>query len=491
MDNVQDAVYWVEEDARISYVNDAACRLTGYDRDELVGMFVTELNPDIPEEAWPQVWSSLKAAGKRTFETRHRTKDGLAFPVEVSANFLQYRGKEYSCAFVRDITARQQLETRLRQAEKMEALGQLAGGIAHDFNNQLMGIMGYADVLHRRLANEPTLAGLADAIRDLVRRAADLTSQLLAFSRKGVYVARPVDLHRVVGDVTHMLAHSLDKKIRLRPQLEAREPFTLGDASQLQSAILNLALNARDAMPDGGTLVISPSNVHLDDSVASDRLFPAAAGEYVRLTVSDTGTGMEPETRRRAFEPFFTTKAMGKGTGLGLAAVYGTVRSHRGTLGIRSHPRRGTEVEVFLPVTHERESLSSDREALESRLAQIRVLLVEDEEALRDVTRQMLEDVGCTVTAFGDGAQALHHFAKAPDDFDVVILDMVMPLMNGRETLRAMRSIRPDVRALIASGYSLEGETRATLEEGARGFVQKPYDSATLARKILEVLERA
>jgi two-component system cell cycle sensor histidine kinase/response regulator CckA len=491
VDNLSDAAYWIERDARITYVNDAACRLTGYDRGELLRMRVYDLNPDISEETWPEVWASLKRTGKRTFEARHQGKDGRMIPVEISANFLRFRGREYSCAFARDITERRQLEMRLRQAEKMEGLGQLAGGIAHDFNNQLMGIMGYAEVLNRRLVGQPELGLLAGNIRESVRRAGELTTQLLAFSRTGMRQSQRVDVHRLVADVINILHHSIDKNIRIDHRLEAECPYVLGDSTQLQSAVLNLALNARDAMPEGGTLTLASANVHLDEGLHPDQLFSAPPGEYVRLTVSDTGVGMDPETRRRAFEPFFTTKPSGKGTGLGLAAVYGTIRGHGGTIGIRSSPGAGTAVEVCLPATIVAPA-DAELESAEprSRLRSLHVVLVEDEPVLREVTKKMLEDLGCRVTTFGSGMEAVHFYSDRSATVDVVILDMVMPVMNGRETFLAMRAVNPRVRALLASGYSLEGEARAALECGARGFVQKPYDSATLARKIVEVLDQ-
>jgi two-component system cell cycle sensor histidine kinase/response regulator CckA len=490
VDNLSDAAYWIEQDASITYVNAAASRLTGYSRDELLGMFIYDLNPSITRETWPEVWANLKRAGKRIFETTHQARDGRILPVEVAANFLEFDGREYSCAFVRDIADRRRIELRLRHAEKMEALGQLAGGIAHDFNNQLMGIMGYADVLGRRLADQPRLSGLAESIRHSVQRAAELTTKLLSFSRREVFVPESVDLHRVVTDVLDLLAHSLDKRITMVRRLEAESRCVLGDPTQLQSAILNLALNARDAMSDGGTLSFSTTNVVLDETFGSSRLFPASSGDYVRLTVSDTGEGMDAQTRQRIFEPFFTTKTEGKGTGLGLPAVYGTIQSHRGTLDVRSEPGRGTEVQVYLPVTPGAppEIAASDA-TLQSRLRSAHVLLVEDEAPLREVTQRLLEDLGCRVTVFADGESAVRFFERSFKAVDLVVLDMVMPIMTGRETFVAMKRIDPGIKAVLASGYGVEHEARATIELGARGFIQKPFDSSALAKTLVEVLE--
>jgi len=411
--------------------------------------------------------------------------------VEVSANFVELRGKEYCCSFARDITDRKQLEMRLRQGEKMEAIGQLAGGIAHDFNNQLMGIMGYADVLRVRAFDQPKLADLAGEIIESARRAADLTSQLLAFSRKGRYVSEDVDLHRLIGEVVGMLSHTIDKKIVMIQQLEAQAPVTTGDPSQLQSALLNLALNARDAMPLGGRLSFATTNVTFGETTPPNQSSPPLSGEYVCLSVSDTGEGIDPLILPRIFEPFFTTKG-GKGTGLGLAAVYGTVESHKGTVSVRSEPGQGTVVEVHLPVTRVAPAVIAKRDSeRESRLRSAHVLVVDDEPAVRDVTQRLLENQGCKVTTFQNGREALRFYEQSFRTADVVVLDMVMPIMDGRETFLAMRAVNPGIRALLASGHSVDEDAQAVLTGGARGFIQKPFEGSMLAKKIIEALETA
>lgn len=488
VESLSDAVYWVAEDARIVHVNDSACHMSGYDRKELVGMSITDLNPQVSLENWPDVWQNLKRAKRRTFQTVHQRKDGRTFAVEIVANFLERQGQEYSCAFVRDITDRKQLELRLRQAEKMEALGQLSGGVAHDFNNQLMGVMGYAEVLRVRARNEPKLAELAANIIHSAQRAADLTRQLLAFSRRGPFVSEPVDLHEIVGEVVSILSHTIDKRILVKQKLEAGFPVTTGDASQLQSAILNLALNARDAMPTGGVLTFATTNVKLDESSGPDEPFPFVSGDYARLSVSDTGEGIEADKLHRVFEPFFTTKGV-KGTGLGLAAVYGTIRHHHGTVNVRSDIGNGTVVDVCLPVTKlaraEIARRDSERDAL---LRSTHVLVVDDEPAVRDVTRRLLEERGCKVTTAENGKEALAFYKESFKTVDVVLMDMVMPIMGGRETLQAMRAINPNVRALLTSGHGTEEDVQAALNNGARAFIEKPFAGSTLVLRIVETL---
>ena len=476
VEHLADAAYWVLEDASIVYVNEAACRLLGYSRDELLSLTINDLNADVPSSAWPGLWQQLRKERRRTFETRHLAKDGSKIPVEISANLMVFDGIEFSCAFARDIRERKELELRLRQAEKMEAIGQLAGGIAHDFNNQLMGIMGYADLLSREVAEDPDLAELVHNILLSVTRSAELTAQLLAFSRKGKYLSEPVDLHQIVREVASILAHSIDKRIKVSHELQAARSHTIGDQSQLQSAVLNLALNARDAMPDGGTLMFTSENVELDASFQCEHGFPITAGNFVKLTVTDTGTGMTAEVQRRMFEPFFTTKAKGKGTGLGLAAVYGTVKNHRGAIRIHSKPLMGSRLELFLPVGSETLEIHRPREVDDARARySAKIMVVEDEPQLRDVARRMLESLGYTVTTFASGDQAVSYFKAHHANVDLVILDMVMPVMSGRETFRLLREIEPNVKALLASGYSLDGDAQAILDDGVIGFIQKPY----------------
>lgn len=481
VEHLADAAYWVLEDASIVYVNEAACRLLGYSRDELLSLTISDLNADVPSSAWPGLWQQLRQERRRTFETRHLAKDGSKIPVEISANLMVFDGIEFSCAFARDIRERKELELRLRQAEKMEAIGQLAGGIAHDFNNQLMGIMGYADLLSREVADNPDLAELVHNILLAVTRSAELTAQLLAFSRKGKYLSEPVDLHQIVREVASILAHSIDKRIKILHELHAARSHTIGDQSQLQSAVLNLALNARDAMPEGGTMIFTSENVDLDSSFQSEHGFPITPGSYIRLTVTDTGTGMTAEVQRRMFEPFFTTKAKGKGTGLGLAAVYGTVKNHRGAIRIHSKPLMGSRLELFLPVGSETLESHRPREIDDPRLRHsAKIMVVEDEPQLRDVARRMLESLGYTVTTFESGDQAVSYFKAEHANVDLVILDMVMPVMSGRETFRLLREIEPNVKALLASGYSLDGDAQAILDDGVLGFIQKPYGRKAL-----------
>ncbi|HEX2657181.1 MAG TPA: response regulator [Polyangia bacterium] len=484
VDRMADGVYWTRADASIAYVNDATCQMMGYSRDELLRMYIFDLNPDVTPEHWTYIWSLLQQAKRRTMETRHRAKDGRMVPLEVVANYFVFNGHEYSCSFTRDITERKQMELRLRESEKMRAIGQLAGGVAHDFNNQLAGISGCADLLEAEFGAKPAAQALLAQIHRAVKRSADLTSQLLAFSRQGKYVTEAVDLHDLAAEVLDMLDHSIDKRVRLVRRFDAPASIIEGDPSQLESALLNLAINARDAMPEGGHLTISTQNRALDQAACNALDPQIAPGNYVILGVTDTGQGMTPETMERMFEPFFTTKEKSGGTGLGLAAVYGTVRNHKGAITVNSAPGEGTRVLVYLPVSQASRPIAARPPQVDARLPPLRIMLVDDEEAVREVVRRMLESLDCQVAAFEDGAKAVEFFRRSGKEVDLVLLDLCMPGLSGHETFVALQECDPAVNVLLVSGYSMAGEAQALLEKGARGFLQKPYRRAELAAEL-------
>lgn len=489
VDNLVDAAYWITEDARIVYVNQTACKMLGYTREELMQMRMHEINPNASAEKWPVIWKLLKDGLNRTFEVEHKTKDGRLVPVEIAANFFEFEGVEYSCAFARDISERKQLELSLRQSEKMRAIGQLAGGVAHDFNNQLATIVGYADLLQSKKGDDAERKKYVEQIHLSARRAADLTNQLLAFSRQGKYRSEAIDLNELAKEVAEILEHSMEKNIQIVRRLSGEGTVVEGDPSQLQSALLNLALNARDAMKGGGRLRISTQRRILDEAICKEENLDVPAGAYVVLLVEDTGVGMNDETLSRIFEPFFTTKSKGEGTGLGMAAVYGSVRSHGGTVVVQSESGKGTKVQILLPAQDVQAKISPKKERLEKLPPlEAHVMVVEDEVSVLKVVTLLLQQLGCTVHAFESGAEAVKFFEISSNKVSLVLLDMRMPGMDGRETFHALRQIDPRVKVLLASGYSVEGDARDLLNDGAHGFLQKPYRKKHLAEELNRLL---
>jgi CheY-like chemotaxis protein len=366
----------------------------------------------------------------------------------------------------------------------MEAIGRLAGGIAHDFNNQLAGIMGFAELLLDSLGDD-SLRKYADNILKASRRAAGLTRKLLTFARKSSIVKAPTDIHAVIGEVVALLQHSIDKRIDIALHLDAQPSEIQGDPSQLPNALLNLALNARDAMPQGGLLTLATATVQRGRRTEDLDLDP---GPYLRITVTDTGVGMDAETRRHLFEPFFTTKGPGEGTGLGLASVYATVRSHGGDLVVESAPGCGTTIQVFLPFGIAAPQIVAVDAAPLRFPASGRILLLDDEELVRDLAAGILRDAGYQVVTGADGEDALRRFGLAQQPFDLVILDLMMPRLGGRDTFAAMRRIDPSVRVLVVSGLPLDGEAQLVLDEGAAGFLSKPFERAELLRKVADAI---
>lgn len=387
-----------------------------------------------------------------------------------------------------DITNMRMLENRLKQKEKLEAVGQLAGGIAHDFNNQLSGIMGYADMLSESLT-DLKYKKYADNILQASERAADMVKKLLAFSRKGKYLSVPVDMHRIIGETVDLLYHSVDKKIKFNQILKADPCTVKGDPGQLQNALLNVALNARDAMPQGGELSMSTEVVYLDQNYCKLHSTEVGEGKFLLISVSDTGCGMSGDLQKKIFEPFFTTKAEGKGTGMGLAAVYGTIKSHRGIINVYSEEGRGSCFRIYLPledVNYVDEHVQEQGDAL--RFDGLRVLLVDDEETMRDVGSDMLEDLGCKVILCKDGLEAIDCYRQIWQNIDLVIIDMVMPNIGGKDAFVEMKKINQDIKAVLVSGYSLNGEAQDIINKGVKNFIQKPFQKHVLVNVISTVI---
>ena len=392
----------------------------------------------------------------------------------------------YLLGISEDITERKSVEEQLRQAQKMDVVGQLAGGIAHDFNNMLTGIIGAAEMLNWRLGDDPYNAKLTGVILEAATRSADLTRQLLAFSRKGKITSTPISVNDCISAVVAMLERTIDKRITLEVKLAAVNPIVIGDPGLLQNALLNLAINARDAMPEGGTLSFSTANLELGPPGAMALPALLSPGPYLEIAVSDTGIGMTAEVLEHMYEPFFTTKETGKGTGLGLAAVYGTVKEHNGTINVCSEPGQGTVFRVCLPSGLSLNAPATSRE--ETVQGRGGIMLVDDEAILRLSGHCLLEELGYQVYLAEDGEQALELYARERDRIGLVILDMVMPKLSGKETFLRLKELDPQVRVLFSSGFHREGTVNELLEIGAKGFIHKPYRLQLLSKSVAEAL---
>jgi CheY-like chemotaxis protein len=318
--------------------------------------------------------------------------------------------------------------------------------------------------------------------------AANLTKQLLSFARKGQYQMMAVDVHKSIGNVAGILSNTIDRRIRIKQSLRARPSIIMGDPTQIENALMNLALNARDAMPEGGELIFSTDIAGFDQSYVVQHQYRIEPGQYVMISVTDTGTGIEDEIIKHIFEPFFTTKGPGKGTGLGLASVYGIAKNHKGSIECYSEPGHGTVMKVYLPLTENPEAQAPALPAASVRPGTGSLLLVDDEHMIREMAGQMLKGLGYQVATCQDGQEAVDYYMKHHAGIDLVILDMIMPKLNGREAFLLMRKINPGVRALLASGFSADGEVQEVLKLGILGFVQKPFRMAELSARIQDAL---
>ena len=480
---------WVydADSLRFLAVNEAAVRHYGYTRAEFLSMAITDIRPREDVDTLLSDLQQQGGPGSRTPGTwRHRKKDGTLIDAEITAGRVIFEGRPAALVLAQDVTERLQLEERLAQAEKMEAIGRLAGGVAHDFNNLLTVISGYAEILLGRpgMPGREQLAEIAHA----AEQAAGLTRSLLAFSRRQVLHPRVLDLNDIVAGmepmVQRIIGDDVSVGVRLAPGLAAVE----ADQAQLERVILNLAANARDAMPHGGRLTIETANVELDDGYVTGR-GEGTAGPNVLLAVSDSGIGMSEDVQRHLFEPFFTTKPPGAGTGLGLSTVFGVVKQSGGSIYVYSEEGRGTTIKVYLPAAAP--DRVEDAEAagdLAAERGSETIMVVEDDESVRDLVRLMLESKGYNVLAAAGAAEAER---ICTDGVDLLLTDVVMPDVNGPVLAERLSATSPSMRILFMSGYSDVAVYRHGEISPDASFIEKPFTDRTLARKVREVLDGA
>ena len=485
-------------DARILSVNNEMCQLLGYTPEELYALRIDDIDPSFPLDQWNMHRRDLRARGSNTFESTHRRKDGTLCPVEITNTYLEFEGNGFAISFVRDISDRKKaentqvrLEQQLLQSQKMESIGRLAGGVAHDFNNLLTVIQGYCDLMEEDLPHGNPLLEELGQIRLASQRAATLTRQLLAFSRKQILSPSILTLNDLVTNLRKMLERLIGEDITLTTTLDPDLRPIIADPGQIEQVIMNLVINARDAMPIGGTLIIETSNIDLDQNYATTHP-EAPAGPCALLTVTDTGCGMDEITQARIFEPFFTTKEAGKGTGLGLATAYGIIKQSGGEITVTSRLGYGTTFQILLPATT---SVASDQADPHMHTAASggseTILLVEDDALVRSLVRTVLRNEGYTLLEAADGREALVIASQHPGSIDLLLTDVVMPQMSGRELAEQLRQTRRQIKVLFMSGYTDDAVVRHGLLMARVEFLAKPFSRLKLAAKVREVLDKA
>lgn len=424
------------------------------------------------------------------FIATHNFYDGKEIIVNFSAKPVYSDDNKVTDILVEglDITDFRRVEERLKHAEKMESIGILAGGVAHDFNNMLGGIIGCAESLQRLITKNPDANNFTNMIIESSEKAAKLIKNLLAFSRKQQIFNSVIDVHKVIEDSIMLLTHTVDKRIQIESQLSAETSAISGDQSQLQNILLNLGINASHAMPNGGKLTFTSKIINFDATYCSTSPFKLSPGNYLQIDVRDNGSGIGEENLKHIFDPFFTTKEQGKGTGLGLSAVYGTVIQHMGAITVHSELGIGTVFSIYLPLSNQ-DKTEGVTLPPQSATQEGNVLVVDDDKIMRLTAKKILESLGCTVTLANDGKEALDIFTQTPDKFDLVILDMVMPKVNGYDCFNKIINIRPNLRIILSSGYTSDSFIEDMKQNGLYGFITKPYRAEDLCNIVCQALE--
>jgi len=479
---------WVFDRETLSFleVNQAAVAHYGYTREEFLGMTLADIRP--PEDVARLKQAVAQAAGiAERGQWRHRLSDGCLIDVEVASHTVTYGGRRAVLSVLHDVTERKQLEAHLRQSAKMEAVGMLAGGIAHDFNNLLTIINGYSQILLGALpASDPNRSAV-EQIMKAGERAAALTGQLLAFSRRQVLQPKSLDLNQLLSGMDSMLRRLIGEDVELSVTPGRDLGRVNADAGQIEQVVMNLVVNARDAMPRGGVLIIETSNVEIDRSRPLTQ-GSIRAGKYVALLVSDNGSGIDAETRVRLFEPFFTTKGQ-RGTGLGLTTVLGIVRQSGGGVEVSSQPGQGTSIRIYLPRADHPVEENAESSAAQAGRGNETILLVEDEEQVRNLVRETLVREGYKVLDAPDASEARRIGSSYKKPIHLLIADVVLPRESGRDLADSLASRRPPMKVLFMSGYTDRAALESDLLGGGCAFIQKPFTPTALARKVREILE--
>jgi len=484
-----ETVYEADRNGVFTFVNQTGFEKFGYSQEDL------SRGRSVFDMIVPAEHARMIATYQRLIKGEHVglgeytavKKDGSTFPALIHSTIIIRDGKPMGHrGFVMDVTEKKNLESQLLRAQKMEAIGTLAGGIAHDFNNLLMGILGNISLVLLQIDQKHPIYDRLKSVEGYVQRGSDLTKQLLGFARGGKYEVKPTDLGEFIKESSELFGRT-KKEIRIHHKTQEGLWTVEVDQGQMEQVLLNLYVNAWHAMPNGGDLYISEENAVLDNVSVSP--YEIAPGKFVKVSITDTGTGMDEATKSRIFEPFFTTKERGRGTGLGLASVYGIIKNHGGFIHVESEKGIGTSFIIYLPAS-DKTVAEEYRPKDELQAGQETILLIDDEEMILDIGSRMLEGLGYRVISAAGGRAGLQAYEKNPGTIDLVILDMIMPDLSGKETFDALRRINRSVRVLLSSGYSLDSQAEEILQRGCKGFIQKPFTMVEISKKIRSILDQ-
>jgi two-component system cell cycle sensor histidine kinase/response regulator CckA len=484
-DNANDGIMIMNSDGVILDANQKACDMHGFNRDTLLGTNIKLLETQENQQLYKDRMARILKGESLLFETQHYRRDGTKISLDISSKAIEVEGATYVQSFHRDITEKKRLQEQLFQSQKMESIGVLAGGIAHDFNNILSAILGHAELLHEFSNLDAAGKERVRIIENSARKAGQMISKLLSFARKGNFESVPISLNDIVKDTVDLLERMITKRnIAIKMDIDRALPPVEGDANQLEQVVMNIIVNAGDVMPSGGVITVATSSVDLQKDAASVHplLVP---GRYVVLKISDTGPGIPEEIRDKIFDPFFTTKGPGKGTGLGLAMVYGIVKEHQGVIDVRTKLGSGTTFAIYLPASGKLVP-RLERPSVSSIVGREKILVVDDEEDVVSFIKDVLEAQGYKVLATTNPVYALDLFKEIHDTIDLVISDIIMPLVNGRELIRHFKLIKPAVSILAISGY--EAGTIDKNDRDINGFIRKPFEGIYLLTVVRRVL---
>ena len=489
VENAAEAIIITDLAGHIQYVNPAFESITGYSRAEIIDRHISILDSGKQNLSFfRDMWQTLRQGDVWKGRFINQKKDENLYETEATISPVKNQAGEITnfVSVQRDVTHEVQLQRQLRQAQKMEAIGTLAGGIAHDFNNLLMGIQGNISLSISDLDSASPLLENLKKVEQYVLDGVELTKQLLGFARGGKYEVRLTDVNHLLKEQSLLFSRA-NKQIRFEMNYAPNLWSVEADKDQLEQVILNLYMNAVQAMPQEGTLTVQTANATIDKE--QFKPYRVKAGGYIKITITDTGVGMDEETQRRIFDPFFTTREKGRGTGLGLASVYGIVKNHEGFIDVTSRQGRGTRFEVYFPA---KKKMAAPQNKLADKLSRgiETVLLVDDEKMIIDVGTKMLAKLGYEVLTARNGAEAIETYGTCQDKIDFVLLDMVMPKIGGGEAFDRLREINPAVKVILCSGYSVDGQATDILNRGCNAFIQKPFNLKTLSQHIRTVLDQ-